>query len=404
MAISQLVGRTLPVLSVMVPFYLVVLMSGFKKSLEVLPPILVSGITFAFFQWYSSNFLGPMLPDVIAGLVSIVSLLLFLRFWKPKSIWRFKEEPPQTMEGTCRYSASQIIKAWSPFMVMTIIVIAWGLEPIKVALNSLGNIKGNIAGLQNSIRRPDGTPLVIKPFEFNFLSTPGTGLLVAALISMPLIGMRFKEGIKVYITTLNQLKLPFITIASVVGFAFVTNNSGMSVTIAMALASTGALFPFFSPILGWLGVFLTGSDTSSNALFCKLQYNSAHVIGVDPVITVSANASGGVTGKMISPQSIAIGSASAGLVGEESKLFRFTVKHSFIMLTVICMMTLLQAYAINWMVPKYKAVEAIIKTEKESLSKGFLYLLILTIILVLIAAAVFFLNRKKKVSLGATVS
>ncbi|WP_121357330.1 L-lactate permease [Flavisolibacter nicotianae] len=404
MAISQLVGRTLPILSVIVPLYLVVLMAGFKRSMEVLPAILISGITFAFFQWYSSNFLGPMLPDVIAGLASIISLLLLLRFWKPKTIWRFKEEPQQTIDSTCRYSASQIIRAWSPFIVMTIIVIAWGFEPIKAALNSIGNLKFNIAGLQNSILKPDGTPLVIKPFEFNFLSTPGTGLLVAALISLPLIGMRFKEGAKIYLATLNQLKLPFITIASVVGFAFVANNSGMSITIAMALASTGALFPFFSPILGWLGVFLTGSDTSSNALFCKLQYNSAHAIGIDPVITVSANASGGVTGKMISPQSIAIGSASVGLVGQESKLFRFTVKHSFIMLTVICIVTMLQAYAIKWIVPRYKAVETIIKTETESLSKGFFYLMVLAIILALIAATVFLLNRKKKVLLEATMT
>lgn len=402
MAISQLVGRTLPMLSVIVPLYLVTIMAGFKKSMEVLPAILISGITFAFFQWYASNFLGPMLPDVIAGLASIISLLLLLRYWKPRTIWRFTEESKQTIETRSTYSASEIIRAWSPFIVMTIIVIAWGFEPIKAALNSIGNIKFNIPGLQDSIFKPDGTPLVIKPFEFNFLSTPGTGLLVAALISLPLIGMRFKEGVTVYLSTLNQLKLPFITIASVVGFAFVANNAGLSITIAMALASTGVLFPFFSPILGWLGVFLTGSDTSSNALFCKLQYNSAHAIGVDPLVTVSANASGGVTGKMISPQSIAIGSAAVGLVGQESNLFRFTVKHSFLMLTVICIVTMLQAYVISWVVPKYEAVEATIKTETESLSKGFLYLLILAIVLAFIAAAVFLLNRKKKVLLEAT--
>lgn len=404
MAISQLVGRTLPILSVTVPLYLVVLMAGFKRSMEVLPAILISGITFAFFQWYSSNFLGPMLPDVIAGLASIISLLLLLRFWKPRTIWRFKEEPQQTIDSTCPYSASQIIRAWSPFIVMTIIVIAWGFTPIKAALDSIGHIKFNVPGLQNAILKPDATPFQIKPFEFNFLSTPGTGLLVASLISLPLIGMRIKEGAKIYLSTLNQLKLPFITIASVVGFAFVANNSGMSITIAIALASTGALFPFFSPILGWLGVFLTGSDTSSNALFCKLQYNSAHAIGVDPLITVSANASGGVTGKMISPQSIAIGSASVGLVGQESKLFRFTVKHSFIMLMVVCVITMLQAYVISWIVPRYKTAETIIKTETESLSKGFLYLLVLVIILALIIATVFLLNRKKKVLPEATIS
>jgi lactate permease len=287
---------------------------------------------------------------------------------------------------------------------MTIIVIAWGLEPIKAALNSIGHLKFNIGGLQDAILKPDGGPLMIKPFELNFLSTPGTGLLVASLISLPLIGMRFRDGGKVYLSTLNQLKLPFITIASVVGFAFVANNSGMSITMATALASTGALFPFFSPILGWLGVFLTGSDTSSNALFCKLQYNSAQTIGVDPLVTVSANASGGVTGKMISPQSIAIGSASVGLVGQEAKLFRFTVKHSFIMLTVICILTMLQAYVIKWIVPKYKAVETVVTTETQNLSKGFLYLLLLAIILSTISVIVIMFNRKKKMPLDVPVS
>jgi lactate permease len=404
MAISQLVGRTLPILSVIVPFYLVTLMTGFKRSLEVLPAIVVSGVTFAFFQWYSSNFLGPMLPDVVAGLASIISLLLLLRFWKPKTVWRFREEPQQTIDSSCPYTASQVIRAWSPFLVMTIIVIAWGFEPIKAALNSIGNVKFTIPGLQNAILKPDGSPLTIKPFEFNFLSTPGSGLLLAALISLPLIGMRFSEGVKIYLSTLNQLKLPFITIASVVGFAFVANNSGMSITIAMALASTGVLFPFFSPILGWLGVFLTGSDTSSNALFCKLQYNSAQAIGVDPLVTVCANASGGVTGKMISPQSIAIGSASVGLVGQEASLFRFTVKHSFIMLSVICIITMLQAYVMTWIVPAYKVVETTVKTGTENLTKGFVYLSLLALVLALIAATVFLLNRKKKVLLEATVS
>ena len=168
--------------------------------------------------------------------------------------------------------------------------------------------------------KADGSPLIIKPFEFNYFSAPGTAVLLATLISIPLLGLTYRQGASIYWSTLKQLKFPVITIASIVGFAFIANNSGMSITMAMALAATGSLFPFFSPILGWLGVFLTGSDTSSNALFCKLQSTSAETIGVDPVVTVSANASGGVTGKMISPQSIAIGAAAVGLVGKESDL------------------------------------------------------------------------------------
>ncbi len=404
MAISQLVGRTLPVLSVIVPLYLVTLMAGFKKSMEVLPAILVSGISFAFFQWYSSNYLGPMLPDVLAGLASIICLMFLLKYWKPKSLWRFKEEPQVTIETKLNYSTAQVIKAWSPFIIMTIMVIAWGLEPVKAALNSIGHVKFDIPGLKDVILKSDGTPLIIKPFEFNFLSTPGTGLLIAAFISLPLIKMSFKDGMSSFLETLNQLKFPIITIASVVGFAFITNNSGMSVTMAMALASTGVLFPFFSPILGWLGVFLTGSDTSSNALFCKLQFNSGTAIGVDPLVTVAANATGGVTGKMISPQSIAIGAAAVGLVGKEAELFRFTVKHSFIMLFVICILTILQAYVIQWIVPRYQMAEVATAAVVGNVSQGFIYLAVLVLVLIAIALVVFLLNRKKKSDLNISTS
>ncbi len=395
MAISQMVGRTLPILSVVVPFYLVVLMSGFKRSIEVLPAILVSGISFAFFQWFAANYIGPMLPDVMAGIASILCLMILLRYWKPKSVWHFSDEPQRTMDTELRYSFGQVFRAWSPFIIMTIFIIAWGLEPVKGALNSIGMIKFNIPGLHDAIMRPDGSPLVIKPFEFNYLSAPGTALIFATMISIPLIGMGYKQGVEVYWSTLKQLRFPMITIASVVGFAFIANNSAMSLTMAMALAGTGVFFPFFSPMLGWLGVFLTGSDTSSNALFCNLQSTSAQAIGVDPVVTVSANASGGVTGKMISPQSIAIGAAAVGLVGKESELFRFTVKHSFIMLFVICLLTITQAYVTQWIIPTYQKVETVSTVVLAKASGGFAYLLVLALVLVAFILTILFINRKK---------
>jgi lactate permease len=353
MAISQMVGRTLPFLSVIVPFYLIVLMCGFKKSLEVMPAILVSGISFAFFQWFISNYVSPMLPDIIAGLASIICLMVLLKFWKPKSDWHFKDEPQQTIDTRSRYTTGQVIRAWSPFVIMTVMIIAWGLQPVKDFLNSFGQIRFDIPGLQNSILKADGNPLIIKLFDFNYLSASGTALLLSALFSLPLIGLSPGKAIRLFLATLNQLKYPIITIASVLGFAFITNNSGMSITIAFALAGTGVLYPFFAPVLGWLGVFLTGSDTSSNALFCRLQHTSATAVGIDPVVTVASNASGGVTGKMISPQSIAIGAASVGLVGKESDLFRFTVKHSFILLFIVCIITFLQAYFLTWIIPLY---------------------------------------------------
>jgi len=391
LAISQMVGRTLPILSVIVPFYLVVLMSGFRRSLEVLPAIIVSGLSFALIQWLTANYLGPMLPDVLAGITSIFCLMVLLRYWKPASTWRFEEEPPQTIVSTLQYSGTQVFRAWSPFIIMTMIIVAWGLEPTKTALNSIGYIKFDIPGLHDAIIKPDGTPLAIKAFDFNYFSAPGTAVLLAAIISIPLVGLSYAKGLRIFLSTLRQLRFSIITIASVVGFAFVANNSGMSITMAMALASTGALFPFFSPMLGWLGVFLTGSDTSSNALFSKLQASSAEAIGVDPVVTVAANASGGVTGKMISPQSIAIGAAAVGLVGKESDLFRFTLKHSFIMLFVIAVITMVQAYLTPWLIPVYRmgAGAAVV----ADVGVGFGYLMILAAAIAVVVGAVRYVSK-----------
>ena len=399
-AISQMVGRTLPLLSLLIPFYLVTLMSGFKKSLEVMPAILVSGISFAFVQWFTSNYMGPMLPDILAGIASILSLLFLLKYWKPKSIWRFKEEPSLQTSVEIKYTSLQILRAWSPFIIMTLFIIAWGFQPVKDILNSIGYIKFKIPGLENAILQPDGNPLPIKAFDFNYLSTPGTAVIFAAFISIPLIGISIRESIKIFGATLKQLMFPIITIAAVVGYAFIANYAGMSITMAGALASTGVLFPFFSPILGWLGVFLTGSDTSANALFGKLQAQTADTLGFDPLVTVSANATGGVTGKMISPQSIAVGAAAVGLVGKESDLFRFTFKHSFIMLFIVCVLTCLQVYVTKWVVPVYTKINTTDISANASLNstnadQGYWYLLTLAIAVGLIIVSLS-INKKSK--------
>ena len=400
LAISQMVGRTLPLLSLLIPFYLVTLMSGFKKSLEVMPAILVSGISFAFVQWFTSNYMGPMLPDILAGIASILSLLFLLKYWKPKSIWRFKEEPALQTSVEIKYTSLQILRAWSPFIIMTLFIIAWGFQPVKDILNSIGFIKFKIPGLDNAILQPDGNPLAIKTFDFNYLSTPGTAVVFATLISIPLIGISIRESIKIFGATLKQLMFPIITIAAVVGYAFIANYAGMSITMAGALASTGVLFPFFSPILGWLGVFLTGSDTSANALFGKLQAQTADTLGFDPLVTVSANATGGVTGKMISPQSIAVGAAAVGLVGKESDLFRFTFKHSFIMLFIICVLTCLQVYVMKWVVPVYTKINTTDILANASLNstnadQGYWYLLTLALAVGLIIVSLS-INKKSK--------
>ena len=392
MAISQMVGRTLPFLSLLLPLYLVILICGFKKSIEVIPAILVSGLSFALLQWFSSNYLSPMLPDVLAGIGSIITLIVLLKFWKPKKVWRFDNEPVQTIDTNVSYSTGQIIKAFSPFIILTVMVIGWGLQPVKDTLNSIGLIQFQIPGLHNVIQLGDGK-LLPQIFKLNYLSAAGTAILISAIISLPLIGIAFKDGLKIFLATLNQLKFPIITVAAVLGFAYVLNNSGISNTMAKALANTGWWFPFFAPVLGWLGVFITGSDTSANALFGQLQFATATSIGVDPVVTVGANVSGGVVGKMISPQSIAIAAAAGNLVGKESELFRFTVKHSFIMLFLICVLTLTQAYLFKWMIPSYSMVGTGTTSSLHNATAGYGYMAIL--IAIVIAIAIFVLKFSK---------
>jgi lactate permease len=394
MAISQMVGRTLPLLSILLPFYLVVLMSGIRKTNEVLPAILVSGISFAFLQWFSSNFLGPALPDVIAGIGSIICLVIFLKFWKPKNIWRFANEPAPTINVEEKYTTGQIIRAWSPFILLTIMIIAWGMQPIKELFNAIGLVQFEFPGLHNVIIDRNGKALP-HIYKFNYLSASGTAILLSGIIAVPLIGLKFREAVKIFGETLVQLRFPIITIASVLAFAYIVNDSGITITMAEALANTGFLFPFFAPVLGWLGVFITGSDTSANALFGKLQAATATSIGVDPVVTVAANVSGGVVGKMISPQSIAVAAAAGHLVGKESELFRFTVKHSFIMLIFISFIVLAQAYVFSWLIPDYQMLSANASPSTPDITKGYTYLAVLTAVLIALAAIILLTNRNK---------
>ncbi|WHY58370.1 L-lactate permease [Peribacillus simplex] len=375
MEISKMVGRQLPFLSVVIPFYLIVIMAGFKKAFEVMPAILVTGITFAVTQFLSSNFLGPELPDILSALVSLLALAVFLKFWKPKTIFRFSAE--QEMAATLAvnepsshkptYTGGQIFKAWSPFLVLTGVISLWGIPTIKQALtghyegtnvvlstiNSIGHALSfipNVPLLNNKIINAAGETIPAF-YKLELLGAAGTAVLIAAIITKYIVKISWKGWLVTFGETLNELKFPIITIASVVGYAYVTNSSGMSTSMGMVLAKTGLLFPFFSPILGWLGVFITGSDTSANLLFGNMQKVTATSIGMDPVLAVAANSSGGVTGKMISPQSIAVACAAVGLAGKESDLFRFTIKHSIILVIIVGIMTYLQNGVLSWMIP-----------------------------------------------------
>ncbi|MFT9487548.1 MAG: lactate permease LctP family transporter [Tepidibacillus sp.] len=360
MAISQMVGRQLPFLSFFVPFWLIFIMSGWKGAKEVMPAILVSGGSFALAQYLTSNFIGPELPDITSALFSLFTTALFLKVWKPKNIFRFSNEEkgrllnPSVAAGKETYTTRQIVIAWSPFLLLTGFIIVWGIPSIKDVL-SLTNIQFNIPGLHEAVIKT--TPIVTQDttyaatFKFDWLAAAGTAILFAALVSKFVLGMKFEDWVKNFGETVKELIFPLFTIASVLGLAYVYNYSGMSATLGLALSKTGHLFPFFAPILGWLGVFLTGSDTSANALFGNLQKITANQIGVDPILTVAANSSGGVTGKMISPQSIAVATASTGLIGKEGDLFRFTLKHSVMFVIIVGIMTYIQAYFLTWMIP-----------------------------------------------------
>ncbi|GAA4094189.1 lactate permease LctP family transporter [Mucilaginibacter panaciglaebae] len=392
MQISQMIGRTLPLLSFITPLYLVLLMSGFKKAMEVLPAIFVSGGSFALLQFLTSNFVGPALPDIIAGIGSIISLVVFLKFWKPATIWRFANErsPLTVVKG--EYTLNQIITAWSPFLLLTIIILTWGLPSVKDFLNAHGQVQFAFPGLKNAIADSKGA-LIPHVFKFNYLSAAGTAVLLAGLVAVPLVGLSYRQSLTVFGETMKQLRFPIITIMSVLSFAYMMNDSGITTTIAILLANTGPLFPFFAPILGWLGVFITGSDTASNALFAKLQYVTATNINVAPVVTVAANCSGGVVGKMISPQSIAVAAAAGDLVGKESALFRFTVKHSFILLMLICLLVLGQAYCFSWIVPSPPA-NKINGVTLNTGQPGYIWLILTSAILVVFITTIKLTGKK----------
>ena len=356
MKISQMVGRQLPFLSVIIPIWLIVLMSGWKATMEVLPACLVAGASFAIFQFLSSNYLGPELPDIISSLAAIFALTIFLKSWKPATIWRFPDEKQITEKSKTvpNLTGGQVFKAWAPFIILTVMVILWGIKPIKAMLD-VPTISVSMPGLHNLVTQT--VPIVKKPalmaavYKINWLSAAGTALFIASILSAMILGVGIGQFFAIFAKTFKQLLKPLITIPSVLGLAYVMNYSGMSSTLGLFLAGTGALFPFFSSFLGWLGVFLTGSDTSANALFGNLQAVTAQQVGIDPVLAVAANSSGGVTGKMISPQSIAVATAASGLVGKEGELFQFTVLHSLVLAAVIGIMTYLQAYVLTAMIP-----------------------------------------------------
>ncbi len=364
MAVSQMVGRQLPFMVPIVLFWIMGIMDGVRGIKETWPAVLVSSLSFALAQYATSNFVGPELPDITAAIATLISLTLFLKVWKPKHIFRFEQEDGAQasidLANTPKYSTKQVMVAWSPFAILTLMVTIWSIQPFKVLFASGGALSNWVLSvpvpfLHNAVQKMP--PIVSEVvnygavYKFDWFSATGTAIFFAGLITIVVLKMRPKAAVQTFVETLNELKVSIYSIGMVLAFAFIANYSGLSATLALALAHTGKAFTFFSPFLGWLGVFLTGSDTSANALFSALQATTAQQIGIPEVLLVAANTSGGVTGKMISPQSIAIACAAVGLVGRESDLFRFTLKHSLAFTVMIGVIVTVQAYLLPWMIP-----------------------------------------------------
>lgn len=377
--IGQMAGRQLPFLTIVVLFWIMAIMDGWRGIRETWPAVLVGGGSFAIVQFLTSNYIGPELPDITSAIASLVCLTLFLRVWQPRRIFRFEPDAAEAPAGNAapvapsasitapavaappaRHSTGAIVKAWSPFIVLTAMVSIWSVKPFKALFAPGGALQDWVLAVPvpSLHRLVEKTPPIVgaaAPYDavyrFDWFSATGTAILIAALISIALLRMRPAHAVATFGETLKELRTPIYSIGMVLAFAFVANYSGLSATLALAMAHTGDAFTFFSPFLGWLGVFLTGSDTSANALFAALQANTAQQIGVPEVLLVAANTTGGVTGKMISPQSIAIACAAVGLAGRESDLFRFTVKHSLVFAAMVGVITTLQAHVLPWMIP-----------------------------------------------------
>jgi lactate permease len=458
MKLSTMVGRQLPFISVFIPFYVIMIMVGWKKTIEVLPAIITCGVTFAVCQWATASYLGPYLPDIISSLASMAALVVLLRVWSPKENYVFEHEAASNGVEQHHYTALEVFRAWSPYLALTVMVLLWGIPAIKSELDK-SKVVITVAGLDNMIVKkvskpeeglkkivkvneeidkqlaalspvdPKQVELAVKlrelkgiedaflpvetglagkgavltderlkacdlvskkmtetrklctelvkinapmkdqfkplekavsdqlpiklgaKYNFNFMSAAGTAILIAAFLSALLCGVGMGDTFRIAGKTLFDMRFPAITVASVLGLAYVMNSAGMTNCLGLVFTKTGHIFPFIAPFLGWLGVFLTGSDTSSNVLFGGLQKATAEQLGLNPILTGAANTSGGVMGKMISPQSLAVATAACGMVGEEGTLFRFTLKHSIFLTVAVGIIVYLQAYVLQWMIP-----------------------------------------------------
>jgi lactate permease len=347
--LSAMVGRQLPFFSLLIPFWLVWAFCGFRKMKEVGPALVVAGVSFAVPQFLISNFHGPWLAGVGAAVVSMAALVAFLLKWRPRTTLGVSGEA-ETGPAPARRSlaAGEIVRAWMPWLVLSVFVFLWGIPQIKAFLDGLSVVRFPVPGLDKLVFRvpPVVAQETAEPalFMFNWLSFTGTGIFVAAVVSGLLMSFSPRRLLRAYGRTLKRVRFSLLTVAAMLSLGYVTRYSGLDATLGLAFARTGVLYPFFGTMLGWLGVALTGSDTSSNVLFGSLQKISAGQLGLSPVLMASANSSGGVMGKMIDAQSIVVASTATGWHGHEGDILRFVFFHSLALAVLMSLFVLLQAY------------------------------------------------------------
>ncbi|HWO03034.1 MAG TPA: lactate permease LctP family transporter [Blastocatellia bacterium] len=379
--LNSMLGRILPLTAILVPFWLVRAMVGWRETLEVLPAILVVGVSFGATQFVWSNFVDSNLVDIAGGVVSLVATVMFLRFWRPKRIWRFSDEleddrgksgqtaaagvsespsSPRSAANLTSHTTAQVARAWMPFVMLTLFVLLWGLPSVKGSMNRLTTPAFERAGwdvpvLHLAITRD--APVVSKPspeaakFDFNWLSATGTACFFAAIVSGLLLGVRPAQLLSIFWGTLLRMRFAVLAISFMLGLGFVTRYSGMDAVLGLAFTRTGWLFPFFGTFLGWLGVALTGSDTSSNALFGGLQRITAEQLGLSPVLMCAANSAGGVMGKMVDAQSIVVATAATNQVGNEGTIFRFVMWHSIALASIVGLIVMAYAFLFPGAIP-----------------------------------------------------
>ncbi len=361
--LSAMIGRILPITGLIVPFWLVRAMVGWAETFEVLPAILVVGVSFSLTQYLWSNHVDSNLVDIAGGVVSLLATVVFLRFWRPKSIWRFEDEraaaPVEQARGNPatapKHTAGQVAKAWMPFAILSLTVLVWGLPAIKGAINKATTPIWNVPLLHNAVTR--AAPVVTKltpeaaRYDFNWLSATGTGCFIAAIIAGLVLGVGPVQLAKIFWYTLKRMRLAVIAISFMLGLGFTTRYSGLDAVLGLAFTRTGWLYPFFGTYLGWLGVALTGSDTSSNALFGSLQRITADQLRLDSVLMCAANSAGGVMGKMVDAQSITVATSATNQVGNEGMIFRYVFWHSIALGAIVGLIVLLYAYVFPAAVP-----------------------------------------------------